>query len=107
MGDRLTAKELERLNNSDPEWFKKLIVENDPVFLQETVGERFSGLMEKYGMAPAEVIRRSLLSKSYVYQVLKGERQASREVLIKLCIAIGCPLLQKESERSYPLYHSR
>ena len=92
MSERTSTRELNKLSVSNPGRFRRMIVEGDPVFLKESIGERLKDLFEKHNKKVSDVISTSLLSKSYVYQVLQGEREPSREALIKMGIAAGCDL---------------
>ena len=86
----LSAEELYHLFMSDPVKFEKMILDNDPSFLRETVSERLKSLMENHKVRVSYVVQKSLLSKSYFYQLLEGERQPSRDVLLRIGIVCGC-----------------
>lgn len=53
-------------------------------------------LLSQKGISKAEVVRDSLLSKAYVYQIFSGERTSSRDKLI--AIAFGLRLSEKETQ---------
>ncbi|MCI9438594.1 MAG: helix-turn-helix domain-containing protein [Lachnospiraceae bacterium] len=53
-------------------------------------------LLSQKGISKAEVVRGSLLSKAYVYQIFSGERTPSRDKLI--AIAFGLRLSEKETQ---------
>ncbi len=53
-------------------------------------------LLSQKGISKAEVVRGSLLSKAYVYQIFSGERTPSRDKLI--AIAFGLQLSEKETQ---------
>ena len=90
MDRNLTAEEIYGLYIQDPGRFEKMILDDDSSFIKETVSERLKSLMKKHKKKASEVIGRSLLSKSYFYQVLQGERQPSREALIRIGIVCDC-----------------
>ncbi len=54
--------------------------------------EYFRELLAKKNMSITDVIRVSILSKSYVYQVFGGERVPSRDVLLRLGISMSCTI---------------
>ena len=86
----ISTGELYRMISTNPENFEQKIVENDEIFIQTTVSGKLTELMNRHGKQPSDIISKSLLSKSYFYQVLQGERQPSREALIKMGIVCEC-----------------
>lgn len=78
----------------DTEGFGKMIIADDAAFTKETVSSRLDSLMKKHDKKPSELIRKSLLSKSYVYQIIGGVRKPSREALIRLGIVCECDVFE-------------
>lgn len=85
----LRTNELLELVKNSPQLFGRMVVGGEipeavslPEYLQE--------LMQKHNMTMTDVIRISLLSKSYVYQIFSGERMPSRDVLLRLGLSMSC-----------------
>ncbi len=83
-----TDKLLELVKNS-PQKFSNMLM-NDDFSDKITLKEYLHNLLSKHNMALAEVVRVSLLSKSYVYQIFNGERMPSRDVLLRIGISMSC-----------------
>ena len=64
------------------------ILETEPI----TFTRYLKGLMKTYQISGTGLIRNSLLSKSYTYQVLDGSRQPERNVVLRLALSLGCSL---------------
>ena len=58
-------------------------------------------LLKQKGLSRAEVVRRSLLDRTYLYQIFRGERLPSRDKL--LAIAFGMGLTVEETQRTLRL----
>lgn len=57
-----------------------------------TLHTYLSDQIRKRGLQPSDVIQKTSLSKSFVYQVLAGTRVPSRDVLLQLSFLIGMDL---------------
>lgn len=54
-------------------------------------------LIEPRGMSRADVVRRSTVNSTFVYQIFNGTRRIGRDNAIKLAFGIGCTL--RETQR--------
>lgn len=64
------------------------ILETEPITFTRYLKE----LMKTYQISGTGLMRNSLLSKSYTYQVLDGSRQPERNVVLWLAFSLGCSL---------------
>lgn len=64
------------------------ILETEPITFTRYLKE----LMKTYQISGTGLMRNSLLSKSYTYQVLDGSRQPERNVVLRLAFSLGCSL---------------
>lgn len=64
------------------------ILETEPITFTRYLKE----LMKTYQISGTGLMRNSLLSKSYTYQVLDGSRQPERNVVLRLAFSFGCSL---------------
>lgn len=55
-------------------------------------GDRLLELCAKYGMKPGELQKSVDISKSLFYAVLSGERNPSKETVIKIALTLGASL---------------
>lgn len=81
---------LELVNNS-PQKLGQMIVEVD-FFEKISLTEYLQELLMKHELTMMEVVRVSLLSKSYVYQIFNGERIPSRDVLLRIGLSMSCTI---------------
>lgn len=80
-----------KLVRTSPQILEEMIVEGN--FPQNiTLTEYLQELLDEKELLITDVVRMSLLSKSYVYQVFSGERIPSRDVLLRLGLAISCSI---------------
>lgn len=49
-------------------------------------------LMEEKGIQKADIIRKSMLSRTYAYQILQGTKQAGRDKVLQLSLALSCTI---------------
>ncbi len=54
----------------------------------------FNALLEKEGISKAALVTRTGIERTYLYQLLNGTRQPSRDYAIAMCIAAGLNLEQ-------------
>lgn len=86
--EALSTEELFKMIQSSPEQFADRI-KNDKDFEGEvTVGKFLEHILKKYGISTSDLIKRSLLSKSFVYQILSDERNPGRDILLRIALAI-------------------
>ena len=64
------------------------MLETEPITFTRYLKE----LMKTYQISGTGLMRNSLLSKSYTYQVLDGSRQPERHVVLRLAFSLGCSL---------------
>lgn len=70
---------------------KKFLEEHQQEFIKISPAEYLKSLAGKYKLSIAEIARNAKLG-DYVYKIFNGERKASRDILIGLCIAMGTDL---------------
>ncbi|MBP3506228.1 MAG: helix-turn-helix transcriptional regulator [Lachnospiraceae bacterium] len=87
----LETNRLLELVKSSPETLGQMILSgefSEKVSLTDYLQE----LMMKHNITMMEIVRISLLSKSYVYQIFSGERMPSRDVLLRIGLAMNCTI---------------
>ena len=60
--------------------------------IQKTFAGYISYMINEKNLSRAEVISRSLISRTYGYQIFDGTRNANRDKIIALCISTGLTL---------------
>ncbi len=80
-----------KMAEESPQILEEMIIEGE-FPLKISLTEYLCQLLLQKGLAVMDVVRISLLSKSYVYQVLNGERMPSRDVLIRLGLSMSCTI---------------
>lgn len=88
MENRLSTKDLFLIieNIIDPE---KTWNDLSPHMNAPSFGDYLYGLMEQRGLDAGKLGVKSLLSRSFAYQICSGERQPSRDIIFRIAIAIG------------------
>ncbi len=82
---------LMELVKSSPETLGQMILSGE--FSENvSLADYLQELMMKHNMTMMEIVRISLLSKSYVYQIFSGERMPSRDVLLRIGLAMSCTI---------------
>lgn len=79
------------LVKKSPQMFGQMLVEED-FFDKMSLTDFLQELLTKHGLTMTEVVRISLLSKSYVYQIFNGERIPSRDVLLRIGLSMSCTI---------------
>ncbi len=104
----LRTNELLELIKESPQAFGQMIIGGD-YSDKISLTEYLQQLMNTHNIAIMDVVRISLLSKSYVYQIFSGERMPSRDVLLRLGLAMSCTideiqhlLIHAETASLYP-----
>lgn len=52
--------------------------------------EYLHGLITERGIDTAKFGVKTLISRSFAYQILSGTRIPSRDIILRICVAIGC-----------------
>lgn len=78
---------------------------NKEHMLTDSLPEHLNALLVQKGISRAEVVRSSLLDRSYVYQIFSGEKVPSRDKLI--AIAFGLSLSDDETQKMLKLSGNR
>lgn len=84
-----TTSELFRMIQEAPEQFACDYMKNEenygmPVTLEQFLQE----LLEKHEMSIPDLIVKTLLSKSFVYQIFSGKRNPGRDILLRIAFAM-------------------
>ncbi|WP_245526945.1 XRE family transcriptional regulator [Coriobacterium glomerans] len=89
--DRPLTEELlhELLSSPDPETYL-----NAHELLDTTVSRYLGELLASKGMKRIDVVRSSGINETFGYQIFKGQRNASRNKLLQIAIAMGCDLME-------------
>ena len=89
----LTEELLERLlASSSPEAYLDQAPTDD-----RSLSDYLMDLIDAHGVRRADVVRRSAVNSTFVYQIFAGERQVGRDNAIKIAFGIGCTL--RETQR--------
>lgn len=81
------------------------IKDNRDNMLSHRLPEHLTLLLEKKGISKADVVRGSLLDRTYVYQIFSGRKTPSRDKLIAL--AFGLHLTAEETQKMLKLSCNR
>lgn len=60
------------------------------------LGSYLMNLLHEHSITPSNAIEKTNLSKSFFYQILSGTRTPSRDILIRIALAIGETLEQTQ-----------
>ena len=85
------TKELMELVKTSPKLFGDIML-NHEVSDYVTLQDYLQSLLDKHGFSVTDVVRISLLSKSYVYQIFSGDRMPSRASVIRIGLAMNCDI---------------
>lgn len=85
------TKELMELVKKYPKKFGDIMLGND-VTEYTNLQDYLHSLLEKHQVSLTDVVRISLLSKSYVYQIFSGDRVPSRDSIIRIGFAMSCDI---------------
>lgn len=83
-----TTKELFQMIQESPGRFAKGMKSGEEFNQPLTVPQYLEQLLDKYQMSISELITKTLLSKSFVYQIFSGERNPSRDILLRIAFAM-------------------
>lgn len=81
------------------------LTRNKEHLLTRSLSEHLNALLEQKRLSRADVVRRSLLDRTYVYQIFSGEKTPSRDKLI--AIAFGLCLSDDETQKMLKLSGNR
>lgn len=59
-------------------------------FVQKSLPEYLEELLAEKSLSKAEVIRASMLNSTFAYQIMSGDRHASRDKILQLIFALSC-----------------
>lgn len=84
-----TTSELFRMIQEKPEQFISDYIENKEVYgAPITLQQYLQELLEKHEMSIPDLIVKTILSKSFVYQVFSGKRNPGRDILLRMAFAM-------------------
>ncbi len=66
--------------------YDSYISEND-ILPSRTIQSYFEEYMKEHGLSKKELVKKSLLDRTYGYQILSGLRKPSRDKILALCLA--------------------
>lgn len=87
----LKTDNLLELVKDSPQIFEKMVVQGD-FFGKVSLTDYLQELLNRHELTMMEVVRISLLSKSYVYQIFNGERMPGRDVLLRIGLSMSCTI---------------
>lgn len=87
----METNNLLKLVKDSPRYFSELVVDGKS-FGRVSLTEYLRELLVIHDLTMTELVRISLLSKSYVYQIFNGERMPSRDVLLRIALAMSCTI---------------
>lgn len=73
--------------------------------LSGSLADHLAALLAEKNVSKAEVVRRSLLDRAYVYQIFSGDRRPSRDKLLALAFGLG--LTEDETQKLMKLSGNR
>lgn len=84
----LTTAELLNLIRNDPDSYEHKLMDGTAVDQNDTVGGLLTAFMRERQLSIPTVILRTYLSKTYVYQILSGEKAPRRDTLLRFALAL-------------------
>ena len=81
------------------------LIKNKTYMLSHNLSQHLNMLLEQKGITKADVVRGSLLHRTYIYQIFSGKKTASRDKLIAL--AFGMHLSAEEAQTMLKLSGNR
>ncbi len=90
--DFLSTEDLFRLIQSSPKSFESMVENNEILDKEPGFCETLNNFFTSHNVTVQQVIIETVLSKSYVYQVLSGERKPGRDIIIKIALAANLSL---------------
>ena len=92
--NKKTSDLLEILNNTDSEEGLKRYVQDTADYAATDFLSYFIALLDENGISKAELVKKTGIERTYLYQLLNGQRTPTRDYLITMCIAAGLKLEQ-------------
>lgn len=84
-----TTSELFRMIQDKPEQFASDYIGNKEIYgVPVTLQQHLQELLEKHEMSIPDLIVKTILSKSFVYQVFSGKRNPGRDILLRMAFAM-------------------
>ncbi len=91
MDSKKTTKQIiEELYECDD--LKKYMEENGENFVSREFHEYIDRIMKREKMSKTKLIKRTNIEKSYIYQILNGRRNPSRDKIIRIALAMELEL---------------
>ena len=72
---------------------------------ENSFGEYFSRYISEKGIDVPEILKRSGVSRNYIYNILNGDRDPGRDKVLALCVAAGMTYM--ETDRALELAGER
>ncbi len=80
----LKTEELFHLVQSSPKLFQEMLLQEVPSNTVLSLTDYLRNMLESHHTAITDVVKVSLLSKTYVYQIFSGQRSPSRDMLLRI-----------------------
>lgn len=94
-----TTSELFRMIQEKPEQFISKLNNKEDYGTPLTLPQYLQELLEKHEMSIPDLIVKTILSKSFVYQVFSGKRNPGRDILLRMAFAMH--LSVEETQRLF------
>ena len=91
MSNTLNTKELDQILKNASN-IDNYLEEFKPVFKSMEFKDYMDSLLNKYNVSGAEIVKRTQIDRTYIYQIISGTRKANRDKLIQIGIAIKADL---------------
>lgn len=62
-------------------------IEENDILPSRTIQAYFDSYIQEHGLSKKDLVKKSLLDRTYGYQILSGLRKPSRDKILALCIA--------------------
>ena len=95
MTTKKATDELEKLLQSRIK-LSKYLQENEDQFICRDIASYINGLLKKQHISKAEAARRAKMSDVFLFQIISGRRNPSRDRLICLSLGIGCTISETQ-----------
>ena len=66
-----------------------ILQKNRTELVNTTIAQALCRLIEQKGLKKADVVRNSLLNRTYAYDILNGARLPGRDKVLQLCFSMG------------------
>ena len=68
---------------------KEILEADESRFVTQDLGQYIREMLAKKSISAMQLVKRTNIEKSYLYQIIGGKRQPGRDKLILICIALG------------------